>query len=145
MNDQDYVAQRLSVREQWFVQAIDPEIKPGYNSLGDCVVSLPHQRREDELLTFYDPGSKAGYKTVLVHHDWTVDEELFAEMASWLKAGKLPHGLPLKKLHIILSDRESALFISDRARAIGIEGVYYMGGNDGKLWNPSHSDKFPIV
>lgn len=135
LNDNEYLQERLAIREQWLVEAIDPPIDSLYNSLGDRRVFLPDTAIRNEFVTEYDPKSEAGYKLFLVNHDWTIDEELFAQMASWLKAGKLPDGKPLKKLHILPSDRESALFIYERAKAIGIEGVYYLS-NGALMWNP---------
>lgn len=48
----------------------------------------------------------------------------------------IPDGKPLKKLHLIIQDRKSALFFHDRAKSIGIDGVYYIDSHPQEVWNP---------
>lgn len=119
---------------RWRAAAIELPIAPGYNLQGDHVEArvglVPH-----EPLTYYDPDLAHGYKATVVGAGGQVDEELFAEMAAWLKAGQLPDGTPLRALHLIVQSRMGALWVRPRASQVGIADVLYIGENN-QLWDP---------
>ena len=133
LND-EHIAARRSLQEQWFSQVLGWSIQSGYNELGDRLETLWTSQHHPPL-TFYIDMYKYGYKAIVQNPDGSIDEELFDEMASWVKEGALPDGTPLRQLNLILPNRESALSVRPRAKAIRIKKVFYTD-NEGNLWNP---------
>jgi hypothetical protein len=129
-----YVAERLSLQEQWFVKVLNSPIDSSYNEAGDYH-EAPSALVKKPPLTFYDPMSETGYKAVVLSPDSSMDEELFGEIAAWVRDGTLPDGTPLHQLILILPSREAALRIHERAMAIGVAAVYYTD-DQGRWWNP---------
>jgi hypothetical protein len=134
LNDGKDVAERRSLQEQWFVNVLNAPVDSDRNEHGDYL-EAPLSKQKKPPLTFYDPTYEAGYKAVTLDRSSGVDEELFDEMATWVQSRQLPDRTPLRELHLILPDRESALRVRDRATKIGVDNVYYTD-DEGGLWNP---------
>jgi hypothetical protein len=134
LSDAEQVARRRTLQEQWYVNVLSPPVGSGYNEAGDYLETPPAAERRPPL-TLYDAAGATGYKATALAPDGGVDEELFAEMAEWVRAGRLPDGTPLGQLHLILPNRESALRARARAAAAGVGKVLY-ADDEGGWWNP---------
>lgn len=132
--DVQAVAAGRTLQERWLGQLLEWPVAAGFNALGDKQETLWGQQAHPPL-TFYVDMAKHGYKAVVQNPDGTVDEELFSEMASWIKAGKLPDGTSLEQLQLIVPNRDTAVALRSRADEIGVTKVFYTGEN-GTLWNP---------
>lgn len=124
LTDEDCIAQRLSLREQWLNPLIHPPVAPFYNQHGDREIILFGGEKLPPL-TFYDRDQHTGYKALYVAPDGTPDEEEFTRITSYLAEHRLPDGTPLEKLFLIVPSRLSALSINARARKLGVSAVYY--------------------
>ncbi len=133
-DDEEHIRERLTRRLVWLIEHLDPPISSNYNEAGDQRAN-PSAKAESEVLTFYDPIPRHGYKATVCQEDGSVDEELFEQIKKWLEAKETPAGEELRALHLILPSREAALRVRDRAEEAGIEHVLYMG-EDGNLWDP---------
>jgi hypothetical protein len=135
VRDEQDVARRRSQQEQWLVQVLNPPLDPSYNAAGDYLVMAVRAVGPDAHLTWYDATRKYGYKAVVVFPNGGVDEDLFAEMADWLKRRQLPDDRELEALSLITQSRAAALSIHDRAIRMGFKAVYY-SDNKARLWDP---------
>jgi hypothetical protein len=134
LRDPAAVRAARSAEERWLATHFAVERDPDFNAQGD--------RRERALglqphppLTFYRAATGVGYKAIVAHPDGPVDEELWAEITSWVKLGRLPDGAKLEKLRLIVPLREAALAIAERAAQAGIDAVLYTDDH-GQWWNP---------
>ena len=124
LSDKDRIAESLSIREQWINPLINPPVAPFYNQYGDReIIFLGGEKRSP--LTYYDPAQQAGYQTLYVAPDGSIDEAGFNSLISYLAAHQLPDGSPLEKLFLIVPSRPQALSIYPRAAKLGVSAVYY--------------------
>lgn len=134
--DMEEMQKRRTLQEKWLVDLLDPPIHYKFNAEGDeKITDLGTMTVNDTYLTRYKASQKFGYKVTVVMPDGSVDEELFAEMHSWIQTKQLPDGRSLEKLYLIVQSRQGALSIHDRAIGMGIAAVYYLGENN-IHWNP---------
>lgn len=131
---EEKLAQSCSIQEQWLTKCLNLPVDSSYNTLGDHR-EAPLALDEHPPLTLYSSMYGTGYKAIVLDPDGSYDEPLFAEMAGWIEAGKLPDGTLLNRLRLILPNRDSVFQIEKAAKAIGVEMILY-ADNDGNWWNP---------
>lgn len=135
LSDDVLIAERLSLHDQWFSENLKLRRKPGFNELGDELEAYENLVNHPEL-TFYDDFTKIGYKAVVVNPDKTVDNALFEQIRTWILNSATAQGTFLQELNLITPDRESAMFLADKAESIGVKRVLYVGQDD-NWWNPN--------
>lgn len=135
LGDSRELAACCSVQEHWLAQVLPLEVKAGYNELGDELVT-PMGLQPRPPLTFYDSMYQAGYQATTVTPDGTTDDELLDEAAGWRRDGRLPDGTPLKELHLLVPNRESALRLLPEAHRRSIDKVLYLT-EDRRIWDPA--------
>jgi hypothetical protein len=124
--------ERLMAFEDWLIEVLKPKIDPDYNEFGDMRAPLmnPQPAEGATFVSF-----AAAYKAVVLAADGRLDEDVMAELLSYLSQGKLPDGTEIDSVRLILPNRESAVRIRDTAAARGIKAVLY-ATDDGQLWDP---------
>jgi hypothetical protein len=134
LGDLDEVNRARSQQERWMADHLHLEVDSDYNAAGDR--REPGRRLEEHPpLTLYDRRSGIGYKAIAPSSASGVDEEQWSELVAWTRARKLPDGVPLEKLRLIVPTRDLALALKDRGAAAGIEAVLYPD-DEGQWWNP---------
>ncbi|AOY79963.2 hypothetical protein BJP36_08540 [Moorena producens JHB] len=129
------ISRKLSERSKWYAENIDLPIQSGYNELGDKL-EISYGWEKHSILTFYEPLGQVGYRMTLPYEDNSLSEETVNEITSWIEDGSLPDATPIRTLNLIVPDRQSALAILDRAKAMGVNKVLYPDDNR-RFWNPS--------
>ena len=135
LRDAAVIAAARSREERWLAEHFKPERSGDYNAQGERR-ELALSLAEHPPLTFYRANTALGYKAIVASPEGEVDEQLWAEMVSWLQRRRLPDGTRLERLRLIVPLREAALAIAGRAARDGIEAVLYTD-NRGQWWDPA--------
>jgi hypothetical protein len=132
LDDVDAMVAAASAQELWLTQNLELQRSSAFNDLGDEYLPFGLSGAVPRPpLTFWAEGRETGYKAIVPTPEGGVDEDEWQEIVGWVAAKKLPDGSPLPHLTLLTPNRQTALAIYDRARAEGIETVYY---SDGKSW-----------
>ena len=134
LHDKEHISQRLGLQDEWFVEAVNPELDSNYNELGDKQATIPPLSR-DNFVTFYSYMGNFGFKAVVPEANHQIEPETLTRLQRWLEAGQLPDGKPLNFICLIVPSRTAAIRVQEQAKAAGIRSVFYVD-NDGILWRP---------
>ncbi len=133
LGDRDAVAEQRSRQEVWFTGIAELPRDPAYNEAGDYLMT-PMGLAEHPDATYYDAGAETAYQTA-VPAGGELPDDVAAEAESWLSAGQLPDGSPVRAVQLILPSRDAALAVREQAIALGVAQTLYID-DTGTLWDP---------
>lgn len=142
LSDEQAISQALTERNQWLHQYIPLSRNSSYNAFGDVKNMEVYLGMSSNIhLTYYETdvyNIPYGFQSMVILPNGSTDEVLLNNLSTWIEDEKLPDGTPIKKIGLIVQDREAALLIFDRAKKMGLYKVLYMD-DEGHFWdiNPS--------
>lgn len=134
LHDKERISQRLGLQDEWFVEAVNPELDSNYNELGDKRATIP-PLSPDNFITFYSYWGNFGFKAVVPEENYQIEPETLARLQQWLAAGQLPDGKTLTSISLIVPSRTAAIRVREQALSAGMDSIYYVD-NNGILWRP---------
>ena len=127
--DRSAVALAMGRHEEWMSGLVETEPRYGWNERGDREVIVSNGI--DQLpFRVVNLSTGIGYFEVAAQPNGLVTAEDWAQVAAL--AGALPHGV--RELALVVTTRDAALALADRARSLGINKVLYAEGKS--LWDP---------
>lgn len=128
----DDVAEACMRQEDWWRAHVDMAPDGGWNARGDRGV-YPAALEPGAPFTLVDRARHVGYRAVVVMPDGTLDGASWSEIADLTALDRLADGTPIEHVRLIVSVRDDAIAIAERARELGVDAVLYR--EDDTLFN----------
>ena len=131
--DDEQVASRLALREQWLHQYLDLPMDSNYNERGDeRVYTASLTRRRDGA--YYSQGEQRVVKAIPVIRG-KLEATALQQLLGWKKVGKIGRSGPVARIEVVVQSRADALKVRDKAVALGVDAVHYVD-DEGSWWDP---------
>ncbi len=136
LHDKEHISQRLGLQDEWFVEAVEPEIHPRFEPNGDTVADWVLKMNPDRFLTLYYPYGDIGYgyKAIVLNEQNQLDPQTMSQLQQWLEAGQLPDGRNLSGVSLILPSRNAAVRAREQLSGLKNFGAVYYVDNQMLLW-----------
>lgn len=129
-SDEIKLEKALMDREEWIYNNLNPNILSEYNKYGDKKLTiLFNKKKKTGFFTYYSKLNKTAYKEVNLSKTDFLSQELINELKNYKEKGVTENGKPFNKIMLIVTTREEALAINEKAEEIGVNGALYLGEN----------------
>jgi len=129
LTNPDELVRARNAHQRWMIERLSEAPTP---PRGDLPLHASSEVQAPPL-SFIEPGTKRGFRTVLVLPDGAIDEASWAVAVAAARK-MLPDLKDLEAIYAVVPLREHAVALAERGRRDGLAGVAYPA--DGDLWIP---------
>ncbi len=123
----------LTNKEKWFYENGDFQLHC-CNEFGDKNEGITVVAKTEHL-TLYSSFNGVGFKATVLNSDGSADIELLEQLKQWLNIGQTPDGKFIKRIGLILPNRESCIEIKKIIANYDFFKILYTD-DKANLWNP---------